>query len=134
MTIAAQDLELIKRELSGIREFYDARIDKEIPPLKEEMDRISGQLSKVQEMWRDGEKRSLLSHFGGSDRPRVDFGKYAGLDHLDMACVRSLLTAQMREPAGVNPRMLEDWQSIPFALTDRAKAGYHQLKDRQVNL
>ena len=75
MTIAAQDLELIKRELSGIREFYDARIDKEIPPLKEEMDRISGQLSKVQEMWRDGEKRSLLSRFGGSDRPRVDFVK-----------------------------------------------------------
>ena len=50
MTIAAQDLELIKRKLSGIREFYDARIDKEIPPLKEEMDRISGQLNKVQEM------------------------------------------------------------------------------------
>ena len=68
MTIAAQDLELIKRELSGIREFYDARIDTEIPPLKEEMDRISGQLNKVQEMWRDGEKRALLSRFGGSDR------------------------------------------------------------------
>jgi hypothetical protein len=50
MTIAAQDLELIKRELPRIREFYDARIDKEIPPLKEEMDRISGQLNKVQEM------------------------------------------------------------------------------------
>jgi len=108
MTIASQDLELIKRELSGIREFYDARIDKGIPPLKEEMDRISSQLSKTQEMWRDGEKRALLSRFGGGERPRVAFGKYAGLDHLDMACVRSLLTAQMREPSGVNPRMLED--------------------------
>ncbi|MDA1128114.1 MAG: hypothetical protein O2913_05370 [Chloroflexi bacterium] len=56
MTIVAQDLELIKRELSGIREFYDARIDKEIPPLKEEMDRITGQLNRVQEMWRTSEK------------------------------------------------------------------------------
>ena len=46
MTIAAQDLELIKRELSGIREFYGARIDTEIPPLKEEMNRIAGQLKK----------------------------------------------------------------------------------------
>jgi len=70
MTIAAQDLELIKRELSGIREFYDARINTEIPPLKGEMDRISGQLNKVQQLWRDGEKRALLSRFGGSPPDR----------------------------------------------------------------
>ena len=123
MTIAAQDLELIKRELSGIREFYDARIDKEIPPLKEEMDRISAQLNKVQEMWRDGEKRAILSRNGGDGRSRVGFGKYAGLDHLDMACVRSLLTAQMREPSGVNPRMLEDWQSNLKAAMDSTTPG-----------
>ena len=123
MTIAAQDLELIKRELSGIREFYDARINTEIPPLKEEMDRISGQLNKVQQLWRDGEKRALLSRFGGSDRPRVDFGKYAGLDHLDIACARSLLTAQLREPSGVNPRMLEDWQSNLKAAMDSTTSG-----------
>ena len=123
MTIAAQDLELIKRELSGIREFYDARINTEIPPLKEEMDRISGQLNKVQQLWRDGEKRALLSRFGGSDRPRVDFGKYAGLDHLDIACARSLLTAQLREPSGVNPRRLEDWQSNLKAAMDSTTSG-----------
>ena len=123
MTIAAQDLELIKRELTGIREFYDARIDSEIPPLKEEVDRIAGQLGRVQEMWRDGEKRALLSRFGGSERPRVAFGKYAGLDHLDLACVRSLLTAQMREPSGVNPRILEDWQSNLKAAMDSTTSG-----------
>ncbi len=123
MTIAAQDLELVKRELSGIREFYDARINTEIPPLKEEMDRISGQLNKAQELWRDGEKMALLSRFGGSDRPRVDFGKYAGLDHLDIACARSLLTAQLREPSGVNPRMLEDWQSNLKAAMDSTTSG-----------
>ena len=123
MTIAAQDLELIKQELSGIREFYDARMDKEIPPIKEEMDRIAGQLSRVQEMWRDGEKRALLSGSGAGERPRVAFGKYAGLDHLDMACVRSLLTAQMREPSGVSPRMLEDWQSNLKAAMDSTTSG-----------
>ena len=67
MTIATQDLELIKQELSGIREFYDARINQEIPPIKEEMDRIASQLSKVQEMWRDGEKRALLSRSGAGE-------------------------------------------------------------------
>ena len=123
MTIAAQDLELIKRELSGIREFYGARIDTEIPPLKEEMDRISIQLTRVQEVGRDGEKRALISRLSGSERPRVAFGKYAGLDHLDMACVRSLLTAQMREPTGVNPRMLEDWQSNLKAAMDSTTSG-----------
>ena len=123
MTIAAQDLELIKQELSGIREFYDARINQEIPPIKEEMDRIASQLSKVQEMWRDGEKRALLSRSGAGERPRVAFGKYAGLDHLDMACVRSLLTAQMREPSGVSPRMLEDWQSNLKAAMDSTTSG-----------
>ncbi len=132
MTIAAQDLELIKRELSGIREFYDARIDKEIPPLKEEMGRIAGQLNRVQEMWRDGEKRAILSRFGGSERARVVFGKYAGLDHLDMVCVRSLLTAQMREPSGVNPRMLEDWQSNLKAAMDSTTSGVgDELVDTQ---
>lgn len=32
MTIAAHDLELIKRELTGIREFYETRMDAELPP------------------------------------------------------------------------------------------------------
>ena len=123
MTIAAQDLELIKRELSGIREFYDARIDSEIPPLKEELDRLAGQLGKVQGKWREGEKVAMLSRHGGSERPRVPFGKYTGLDHLDLACVRSLLTAQMREPSGVNPRILEDWQSNLKAAMDSTTSG-----------
>ena len=132
MTIAAQDLELIKQELSGIREFYDARIDKDIPPIKEEMDRIGRQLSKVQGMWRDGEKRALLSRSGGTERPRVGFGKYAGLDHLDIACVRSLLTAQTREPSGVSPRMLEDWQSNLKAAMDSTTSGFgDELVDTQ---
>jgi hypothetical protein len=87
------------------------------------MDRITSQLARVQEMWRNGEKMALLSHFGGGDRPRVAFGKYAGMDHLDIACVRSLLSAQVREPAGVNPRMLEEWQSNLKAAMDSTTSG-----------
>jgi len=50
-------------------------------------------------MWREEEKRAILSKYSGGDRSRVPYGKYTGPDHLDMACVRSLLNAQLREPA-----------------------------------
>ncbi len=113
MTIGTQELELIKREMAGIRDYYQSKIDAELPPVKEEMDRISAQLERVQATWRDGEKRAILARFNGGERPRVPYGKYNGLDHLDLACIRSLLTAQVREPSGLNPRMLEDWQKYP---------------------
>ena len=35
MTIGTQDLELIKKEIAGIEEFYNARMNKDIPPIKE---------------------------------------------------------------------------------------------------
>ena len=120
-------LELVKRELGGIREFYEQRMNAEIPPLREEVDRLGAQLSKLQDSRRQGEKLALLHQVGGgqhaSDRSRVLFGKYAGLDHLDLACARSLLSAQLREPAGANPRMLEDWQSNLKAAMDSTTAG-----------
>ena len=52
MTIGSHDLELIKREMSGIRDYYQSRMDAELPPLKEEMGRIATQLDRVQGMWR----------------------------------------------------------------------------------
>ena len=115
-------LELVKRELGGIREFYEQRMNAEIPPLREEVERIGSQLAKLQDVSRHGEKRSLLQQFGG-DRARVPFGKYAGMDHLDLACARSLLSAQIREPSGASPRMLEDWQSNLKAAMDSTTAG-----------
>ena len=115
-------LELVKRELGGIREFYEQRMNAEIPPLREEVERIGSQLAKLQDASRHGEKRSLLQQFGG-DRARVPFGKYSGMDHLDLACARSLLSAQIREPSGASPRMLEDWQSNLKAAMDSTTAG-----------
>ena len=123
MTIGTQDLELIKREVASIRDFYQSRMDTEIPPLKEEVDRIASQLARVQDQWREGEKRAILSNFSGGDRPRVTYGKYSGLDLLDLACVRSLLKAQLREPSGLNPRMLEEWQTNVKAAMDSTTAG-----------
>ena len=123
MAIGSQDLELIKQEVGSIRDFYQSRMDDEIPPLKEEIARIETQLNRVRDMWRDGEKRAILSSYAGGDRLRVPYGKYTGLDHLDLACVRSLLSAQVREPSGVNPRMLEEWQTNLKAAMDSSTAG-----------
>ena len=123
MTIGAHDLDLIKREVASVREYYQSRMDADIPPLKEELDRIAAQLTLAQDTWREGEKRSILSRFSGSDRPRVAFGKYEGLDVLDLACVRSLLNAQLRDPSGLHPRMLEDWQTNIKAAMDSTTAG-----------
>ena len=130
-SIATAGLELVKRELGGIREFYEARLNAEIPPLREEVDRLGGQLAKLQDSRRRTEKLALLEQ-QSAGRPRVPFGKYAGLDHLDLACVRSLLSAQVREPAGVSPRMLDDWQANLKAAMDSTTAGQgDELVDTQ---
>ena len=93
MTISRQELDLIKKEVAGVRDYYNARMGDEIPPLKEEVDRIASQVTRIQNMWRDGEKRAILSNYGAQDRPRVPYGKYAGMDLLDLAYIRSLLNA-----------------------------------------
>ncbi len=123
MTIGAHDLDLIKREVASVREYYQSRMDADIPPLKEELDRIAAQLTHAQDAWRECEKRAILSRFSGGDRPRVAFGKYEGLDVLDLACIRSLLNAQLRDPSGLHPRMLEDWQTNIKAAMDSTTAG-----------
>ena len=123
MTLGTQDIELIKREVAGIRDFYQARMDAELPPLQEEVSRLSAQLGQAQERWRDGEKRAILAKYGGDDRPRVTYGKYKGMDPLSLAYIRSVLSAQLREPSGLNPRMLEDWQNNLKAAMDSATAG-----------
>ena len=85
MTIGTHELELIKREMAGIRDFYQSRMDAELPPLKEEVGRIASELGRVQSAWRDGEKRAILARYNDGDRVRVPYGKYTGLDLLDMA-------------------------------------------------
>ena len=123
MTLGTQDLELIKREMGEIRDFYQSRMDAELPPLREEVARLAAQLERASAAWRDGEKRSILARYGGAERPRVPFGKYSGRDVLDLACIRSLWNAQARDPAGLNPRMLEDWRVNLKAAMDSTTAG-----------
>ena len=106
MSIGTQELEVIKKEVAGVREFYETRIKESVQPLKEETERIAGQVRGIQERWKAAEKQSILAQHGGLDRPRVPFGKYKGLDLLDLTFVKSLLNAPLRQPTGLNPRML----------------------------
>ena len=123
MEIATQDLELIKKEMAAIRDFYQQRLDAELPPLKEEVDRMAAQLAGVQEREKEGRRRAILEGSAADEHPRVPLGKYQGMDLLDLACIRSVLGAQLREPAGISPRMLEDWQNNLKAAMDSTTAG-----------
>ena len=123
MSIGTQDLEIIKSEVAGIRDFYQSRMDAEIPPLREEVQRIATQITRMQESSKEGQKRSILAKYVDRGRPRVPFGKYEGMDMLDLACVRSLLNSQVRQPMGLNPRMLEEWQTNLKAAMDSTTAG-----------
>ena len=91
--------------------------------MKEEVDRIASQIARVHDMWRDGEKRAVLAKYSDMDRPRVPYGKYQGLDLLDLAYIKSLLNAQIRQPLGLNPRTLEEWQANLKAAMDSTTGG-----------
>ena len=127
MTLSTWELETIKNEVAEVREFYRQRMDADLPPMREELDRLSRAVGDITEKQRSGERQAMLARFAGGerggDRPRVPFGKYQGMDALDLACVRSVLAAQQREPGDVNPRALEDWQTNLKAAMDSTTAG-----------
>ena len=129
MTLSTWELETIKNEVAEVREFYRQRLDADIPPLREEVGRLSRAVSEIVEQQRAGERKALLANYGGGgDRPRVPAGKYRGMDALDLACVRSVLAAQQHDslsgtPGEVSPRVLEDWQSNLKAAMDSTTAG-----------
>ena len=122
MTLSSWELETIKNEVAEVRDFYRQRLDADIPPLREELERLGRAVNELTEHQRAGERQAMLAQYGG-ERPRVPFGKYRGMDALDLACVRSVLAAQQREPGDVNPRLLADWQANLKAAMDSTTAG-----------
>ena len=87
------------------------------------MDRLATQVRGIQDLWRKAEKQAILAKYGDHDRPRVPYGKYKGLDLLDLGYIRSLLDAQLRQPIGLNPRLLEEWQVSLKAAMDSTTGG-----------
>ena len=123
MTLSTWELETIKNEVAEVRDFYRQRLDADIPPLREEMERLSRAVGDLTEKQRAGERQAMLARYAGGDRPRVPFGKYHGMDALDLACVRSVLASQQRDPGDVDPRRLVDWQANLKAAMDSTTAG-----------
>ncbi len=127
MTLSTWELETIKNEVAEVRDFYRQRLDADIPPLREEIDRLSRTVGDLTEKQRAGERQAMLARYGNAgDRPRVPFGKYQGMDALDLACVRSVLASQQREPGDANPSAhggLADWQANLKAAMDSTTAG-----------
>ena len=120
-------METIKNEMAEVREFYRQRLDADLPPLQEEIKRLSQAVGEITERRREAERQQVLAHYNGgagsSERPVVSFGKYQGMDALDLACVRSVLAAQQREPGDADSRALEAWQANLKAAMDSATAG-----------
>ena len=127
MTLSNWEMETIKNEMAEVREFYRQRLDADLPPLQEEIKRLSQAVGEITERRREAERQQVLAHYNGGagsgERPVVPFGKYQGMDALDLACVRSVLAAQQREPGDADSRALEAWQANLKAAMDSATAG-----------
>ena len=126
MTLSTWEMETIKNEVAEVREFYRQRLDADLPPLQEEIRRLSQAVGEITERRREAERQQVLAQYNGGarggERPVVPFGKYQGMDALDLACVRSVLAAQQREPGDADSRSLEAWQSNLKAAMDSTTA------------
>jgi len=107
----------IPQQLTEIKDFLTARVD----PLQEEMNRLTAQVTNLLELSREARRADLRNSF--TDRMRVAGGKYAGMDNLDLAVMRSVLTAQQTNPVGIAPGVLEDWGQSLKAAMDSTTAG-----------
>ena len=83
-------------------------------------------VGEITERRREAERQQVLAQYNGGarggERPVVPFGKYQGMDALDLACVRSVLAAQQRDPGDADSRSLEAWQSNLKAAMDSTTA------------
>ena len=126
MTLSTWEMETIKNEVAEVREFYRQRLDADLPPLQEEIRRLSQAVGEITERRREAERQQVLAQYKGGarggERPVVPFGKYQGMDALDLACVRSVLAAQQREPGDADSRSLEAWQANLKAAMDSTTA------------
>lgn len=116
----------IAQEIAGISDFMTGRIN----PLEEELGRLRTQVTGLLESSRNIQHQKLLTNMDG--RPRVQSGLYEGMDSLDLAVVRSLLTAHQGNPIGVDPRMLAEWAThLTSALDSTTAAAGDELVNTQ---
>ena len=119
-----ETIESIRTETSQIRQLVEARIEEGARPLREESERLERVVRELQQRTNDADRRALMASVsaGGQERPRVRYGKYEGMDRLDLAMVRSLAAAQAVETPAARS-MLEQWRANVAAAMDSTSAG-----------
>ncbi len=118
-------IEEVQREIVQTQEFVKDRIDpitRELSLVRQEQERLAAEVRRALEQERASRRDALLSR-PANDRVRVRGGKLDGFDLVDMAIVRSLLSAQLARPQDYNPRSLRAWEESVSKAMDSTTAG-----------
>ena len=125
MTTTEMEMETIRKELSGINEFVRERFDpvsEDVGLLKEEAERLRGEITRLQERERQPKRRALAGQAG--QEPVVGEGPYAGMDALDLGLLRRIARSQRRESYG--PGWVERMEAAKGSLAEGATASVVQ--------
>ena len=114
-------LEAVKTEIASTKSWLDSRLAAGLKPLEEETQRIARGLLQAQASLKEARRADLLRSYS-NPIPRVPFGKYAGMDRLDLSISRALMEKQVaKNPAQAT--MLEQWRANLAAAMDSTTAG-----------
>ena len=95
------EMETIRKELAGINAFVRERFDPvsdDVGLLKEEAERLRGEVARLQERERQPRRRALAGQ--AAREPVVVGGPYAGMDALDLGLLGRIARSQRRESFG----------------------------------
>ncbi len=115
----------MQREIVETQEFVRERlgpVTKELTLLREEQQRLAGEVRRALERERETRREEVLRK-GGAGRLRARGGKLDGFDLLDLAVMRSLLAAQQARPQDYDPRALRAWEESVAKAMDSVTAG-----------
>ena len=115
----------MQKEIVETQEFVRERlgpVTKELTLMREEQERLAGEVRRVLEHDRSARRDALLGR-GSNDRVRVRGGKLDGFDLVDLAVMRSLLAAQQARPQDYDPRALRAWQESVARAMDSTTVG-----------
>ena len=119
------EMETIRQELAGINSFVRERFDpvsEDVGLLKEEAERLRGEVSRLQERERQPRRRALAGQ--AAQEPVVSDGPYAGMDALDLGLLRRIARSQRRESFG--PGWVERAEAAKRSLVGGATAAVVQ--------
>ena len=115
----------IQREIAQTQSFVQERLDpmrREVGLLREEQERLAGEVRTLLAQQRSERRDAVLSR-ASNDRVRVRGGQLDGFDMVDLAIMRSLLTAQQARPQDYDSRALQAWEQSVQRAMDSTTAG-----------